>query len=161
MAYSRRKKRNRSAPAKRIGTHLTPLLDRLDTTGCNIRLVQLWRAWDDLMGDMAYMARPLGHRGNKLILAAEDPVVVQEASYLAPLILEIVNRFFGEEVFDKVLFELLNGRVPLGRNEPEKESIPPMKHKKPGVLGTLNSTIDPHSAVGKCYRAYQKIFEEE
>lgn len=160
MAYRPNKGNKRKAPVKRIGSQLMPLLEKFDT-GDNMRMVRLWRAWDELMGDMADMARPLGHRGNKLILAAHDPVVVQEAHYLAPLILEIVNRFFGEEVFDKVLFELLNGRVPLGRHKTAKKPLAPMKRKKPGVLGTLNSTIDPDSAVGKCYRAYQQIFEEE
>jgi len=49
----------------------------------------------------------------------------------------------------------------LGRHERRKASPIPVKNKKPGVLGTLDSKIDPDSAVGKCYRAYQKIFEEE
>lgn len=155
--YNRKDRRNRLT---RLNRELPKLLRRIDTDN-SLRLVRLWKAWDELMGEMADMARPLGHRGRKLILAAEDPIVVQEATFLAPLILETVNTFFGEEVFDKVLFELLNGRVPLGGQSTETRPEPLMKYKKPSALGALNDTLDPDSAIGKCYRAYQKIFEEE
>ncbi|WP_147820376.1 DUF721 domain-containing protein [Salidesulfovibrio onnuriiensis] len=161
MGYRRHyNKKGRANRLSRLGRVLPGMLEKLDTDN-NLKLVRLWRAWDGLMGDMADMARPLGHRGRKLILAAEDPIVVQEASYLAPLILETVNNFFGEEVFDKVLFELLNGRVPLGRQRATARREPPLKYKKPSALGALNDTLDPDSAIGRCYRAYQKIFEEE
>ncbi len=161
MGYRRHyNKKGRANRLTRLSRELPRMLERMDTNG-SLQLVRLWRAWDDLMGDMADMARPLGHRGKKLILAAEDPIVVQEASYLAPLILETVNNYFGEEVFDKVLFELLNGRVPLGRQRAAARPVQPLKYKKPSALGALNDKLDPDSAIGRCYRAYQKIFEEE
>ena len=149
----------RKGRTKRLNTVLPGYLDRLDTTGGK-SLVRLWRAWDDLMGEMASMARPLGHRGTKIILAADDPMVMQEAQYLAPLLLETINRFLGEEVFDKVVFELLNGRIPLdGAIRPEAVE-PPRKLKKPKNLGELKEELDPDSPVGRCYRAYQRMFDD-
>ena len=150
----------RSGRTKRLSSVLPGYLDSLDATGGQA-LVRLWRAWDDLMGEMAHMARPLGHRGTKIILAAGDPIVMQEAQYLAPLLLETINNFLGEEVFDKVVFELLNGRIPLdGAIRPEA-SEPPRKLKKPKNLGKLNEELDPDSPVGRCYRAYQRMFDDK
>lgn len=154
--YSKRGRSNRMVSLQRA---LPSFLDKLDTTG-GMALVQLWRVWDDLMGEMAPLARPLGHRGKKLILAAEDPMVMQEAQFLSPMILNKVNGFFGQEFFDKVTFELLNGRVPLdGVIRPEAME-PPRKLKKPKELGDLNKKLDPDSPLGKCYRAYQRMFDE-
>lgn len=157
--YRTHNKPGRSNRARRVGNALPGYLDKLDTTG-GYALVKLWRAWDDIMGEMAEVARPLGHRGSKIILAAGDPIVMQEAQYLAPLLLEAINDFLGEEVFDKVGFELLNGRIPLdGAIRPEAVE-PPRKLKKPKDLGKLNEELDPDSPVGKCYRAYQRMFDE-
>jgi hypothetical protein len=95
-----------------------------------------------------------------LVLAADDPIVMQEAQFLGPMILERVNGFLGKEVFDKVVFELLNGRVPLdGEIRPEAPK-PPRKLKKPEKLGSLNEKLDPDSPVGRCYRAYQRMFDD-
>jgi hypothetical protein len=121
-------------------------------------LVRLWNEWDDLMGEMASIARPLGHRGRKLIIAAEDPMIMQEAQFMAPLMLEAINTFLGEEVFDKVVFELLNGRTPLdGAIRPEALE-PPRKLKKPEKLGDLK--MDPTTPLGRCYRAYRRMFDD-
>ena len=134
-------------------------LDKLDTTG-GYALVRLWRAWDEIMGDMALMVRPLGHRGTKIILAAEDPIIMQEAQYIAPMLVEKINDYLGEVVFDKVVFELLNGRVPLdGKVRPEAAK-PLRKLKKPKNLGSLDEELDPDSPVGKCYRAYRQMFDD-
>ena len=140
-----------------LSRSLPSFLDGLDTKGSR-DLIRLWRSWDDLMGEMGSLARPLGHRGKKLILAAEDPMVMQEAQFLAPLILETVHGFLGQEVFDKVVFELLNGRTPLdGAIRPEAPE-PPRKLKKPEELGKLE--LDPDSPLGKCYRAYKRMFKK-
>jgi len=153
-------KPGRANKTRRVGSTLPKFLDRLDTTG-GYALVKLWRAWDDIMGEMARFARPLGHRRSTVILAADDPIVMQEAQYLAPLLLEKINGFLGEEVFDKVVFELLNGRVPLdGAIRPEAPG-PSRKLKKPKNLGDLNEELDPDSPVGRCYRAYQRMFDDK
>ncbi len=154
--YNKRGRSNRMVSLQRV---LPSFLDKLDTTG-GMALVQLWRAWDDLMGEMAPLARPLGHRGTKLILAAEDPMIMQEAQFLAPMILEKINTFFGQEFFDKVTFELLNGRVPLdGPIRPEAPE-PLRKLKKPKKLGDLNAELDPDTPLGRCYQAYQRMFND-
>ncbi len=137
---------------------LPDFLDKKDTTG-GLALVRLWKAWDELMGEMAPLARPLGHRGKKLLLAAEDPMVMQEAQFLAPLILEKINTFFDEEFFDKVTFELLNGRVPLDGDIRPEPIRPPRKLKKPSNLGKLKD-VDPNTPFGRCYRAYQQMFDD-
>ncbi|BDQ33566.1 DUF721 domain-containing protein [Pseudodesulfovibrio portus] len=153
-------KPGRANTTKKVGKALPRFLDRLDTTG-GFALVRLWRAWDDIMGDMAQFARPLGHRRTTIILAADDPIVMQEAQYLAPMLLQKINAFLSEEVFDKIVFELLNGRVPLdGAIRPEAPE-PPRKLKKPKKLGDLNEELDPDSPVGRCYRAYQRVFDDE
>ncbi|QGY40412.1 DUF721 domain-containing protein [Pseudodesulfovibrio cashew] len=139
---------------------LPRFLDKLDTTG-GMALIRLWEAWGDLMGEMASVARPLGHRGRRLILAAEDPMVMQEAQFLAPMILEIVNGFLGQEIFDKVVFELLNGRTPLDGAIRREAPEPPRKLKKPEKLGGLDEDLDPDSPLGRCYRAYRRMFEEK
>ncbi|MEZ7197917.1 MULTISPECIES: DUF721 domain-containing protein [Pseudodesulfovibrio] len=160
MAYRRTTDRTgRRRKAQRVGEALPDLLKGLDRAGGR-DLVRLWRAWDELLGDVARMARPLGHRGGRLVLAADDPIVMQEAHYLGPMILERINGFLGKEVFDKVVFELLNGRVPLdGETRPEAPK-PPRKLKKPEKLGSLNEKLDPDSPVGRCYRAYQRMFDD-
>lgn len=150
---------DRSGRMQSVGNAMPRFLDKLDTTG-GLALVRLWDSWDEIMGEMADFAKPLGHRGRKLILAAEDPMVVQEAQFLSPLILETVNRFLGEEVFDKVVFELLNGRVPLdGVVRPEAKE-PPRKLKKPDKLGSLGDKLDPETPLGRCYQAYRRMFDE-
>jgi hypothetical protein len=160
MAYRRTTDRpGRRRKTQRVGEALPDLLRGLNRGGGR-DLVRLWRAWDELLGDVAQMARPLGHRGGRLVLAADDPIVMQEAQFLGPMILERVNGFLGKEVFDKVVFELLNGRVPLdGEIRPEAPK-PPRKLKKPEKLGSLNDKFDPDSPVGRCYRAYQRMFDD-
>jgi len=150
---------DRSGRVRSVADAMPRFLDRLDTTG-GLALVRLWGSWEDLMGEMAAFAKPLGHRGRKLILAAEDPMVVQEAQFLGPMILETVNRFLGEEVFDKVVFELLNGRVPLdGLVRPE--AVEPLrKLKKPDNLGSLGDKLDPETPLGRCYQAYRRMFDK-
>jgi hypothetical protein len=155
--FSRKGRHNRMV---RLNAALPKFMDALDTTG-GMALVRLWRNWHSLMGEMAAMARPLGHRGGRIILAAEDPMVMQEAQFLGPMILEKINTFFGEEVFDKVVFELLNGRVPLDGEFPKPETPPQRPLKKPEKLGSLDKKLDPDSPVGRCYRAYQRMFTDE
>ncbi|WP_027721100.1 DUF721 domain-containing protein [Maridesulfovibrio zosterae] len=125
-----------------------------------LMIPRLWKAWPDLMGELAEFAKPLGHRKTTLILAAEDSVAAQELSYFAPEILERINSFFGKEVFDKVLFELLNGRVPLDGYELNRTEFKRAKIKKPGKLGGLKDKFDPESAVGRCYLKYVRLFEK-
>ncbi|XPV76970.1 MAG: DUF721 domain-containing protein [Desulfovibrio sp.] len=88
-------------------------LRSMDKDG-NMELIRLWKNWKKILpAEISRMVRPLGRRGRKLILYTEDPAVSMNAQFMGPLILKKVNQFLGKEVFDKVSFELLNGRVPL------------------------------------------------
>ena len=126
-----------------------------------LMIPKLWQAWPLLMGELAELAKPLGHRKKTLLLAAEDSVASQELSYFAPEILERINSFFGEEVFDKVLFELLNGRVTLDGYELQRSPVRKAEIKKPGIIGGLKNKFDPDSAVGRCYLKYIRLFENK
>lgn len=143
---------------RQLGQALGQALARLDARG-GLKLVRLWRAWSELLGpELAPLMRPLGHRERTLILATEDPVVAQEASFLAPLVLDKVHEFLGEEVFDKVHFELLSGRVPLDVQTAPAPAPSPVRPRRPGNLGGLTALLEGDSPVARCYRAYVRLF---
>jgi predicted nucleic acid-binding Zn ribbon protein len=133
-------------------------LSRFDRKG-GLRLVRLWRGWEEAVGpDIAELAWPLGHKDGTLILNAADATAAQQLSYYVFELLERVNAFLGEEVFDKVRFELLDGRVPLGRKPKTASAQARPQGIRPGNLGGLVGKIDPESAVGRCYMAYVRRF---
>jgi len=133
-------------------------LVRFDKKG-GLKLVRLWRQWAEIVGpEVAELAQPVGHKDRALILNTEDAVAAQELSYYAPELLSRVNAFFGEEVFDKVRFELLNGRVPLGENKKAEAEPAPRPQEKPLEVGGLLDKIDPDSALGRCYLAYVRHY---
>jgi hypothetical protein len=138
---------------------LLRLLSRDDKKG-GLPLARLWRSWEEVVGpEVAELARPLGHREGALVLCAQDSVAAQQLSYYAPELLERVNAFFGKEVFDKVRFELLDGRVPLGLHNSVEAPPPARRPQKPCNLVGLVGKIDPEIAVGRCYAAYVRYFE--
>lgn len=122
------------------------------------RLVQLWKAWPDLVGPgLAGMARPLGHRRRTLILGGDDPIALQELTFFVPEFLEKANAFLGEDFFDKVLFELIHGRASLDGKPAPVRAAPPPKLKKIKNLGKLDYISETDSAIGRCYRAYVQL----
>ncbi|SKA73559.1 Protein of unknown function [Paucidesulfovibrio gracilis DSM 16080] len=142
----------------RAGDALEPVLDRLDGKG-SMQLVRLWNNWENVMGrEVSRMARPLGRRGPTLLLTADDPAVAQELTFFAPQIIRRANDFLGEEYFDKVRFELLNGRVPLDGYRPDSAPRSQSSPKKPKNLGEILDQMDEDSPVGRCYRAYIGLF---
>jgi hypothetical protein len=150
----------RQRKLRTTGEAIGSVISALDGTN-NMAMPKLWKAWPELMGpDLSEMAKPLGHRKRTLILAADDPVVVQELSYFAQEIVERVNSFLGQEVFDKILFELLNGRVPLDGYELKRPEFNDPELKKPRKLGGLKDKFDPDQPVGRCYLKYLRLFEE-
>ena len=154
MQHPGRESRHLRLSAERM---LAPLA-RFDKRG-GMRLVRLWRQWEEIVGpEVAELARPVGHKDQALILTAEDAVAAQQLSYYAPELLERVNAFFGEEVFDKVRFELLNGRVPLGENKKAEPERAPQPSEKPLEIGGLLDKIDPDTALGRCYLAYVRHY---
>jgi len=134
---------------------------RFDKKG-GLKLVRLWREWESVVGpEVAELARPLGHKDGTLLLCTHDSIAAQQLTYYVPELLERVNAFFGEEVFDKVRFELLDGRVPLGLQSHAEQAPARTPPKKPSNLGALVDTIDPDTAVGRCYLAYVRYFSKQ
>ena len=88
-------------------------------------LARLWRDWRTIVDPfIAEMVRPLSTRKQTLVLGAQDSLVMQEIHFLAPEILNVVNRHLGEEIFDKVVFELISGKIPLDRGSEPKGQWP-------------------------------------
>ena len=143
------------------GDTILRTLSRYDKKG-GLRLVRLWLEWESVVGpEVAELARPLGHKEGTLILHTEDAIAAQQLTYFAPEILARVNGFLDQEVFDKVRFELLDGRVPLGRHRQEEPRAVSLRVQKPQSLGGLVDKLDPDSPVGRCYLAYVKRFAQD
>ena len=150
-----RRRRQYIGRESRLGT-----LARYDKKG-GLRLVRLWQDWERIVGaDVAELARPVGHKERTLLLNTVDAIAAQQLTFFVPEILERVNGFFGQEVFDKVRFELLDGRVPLGKNEKAEPEPAPRPIGKPLELGGLLDKIDPDSALGRCYLAYVRHYAQ-
>jgi hypothetical protein len=126
----------------------------------NLGLAQLWEQWDTLFGpDITDLISPLGHRGDTLLLGAEDAIVIQEFTYFSEQILERANGFLGEQVFRHVHIELLRGRSPLNRKLlPASFSRP--APVKPTRLGNPETLPDDDSPVSKAYKSYVRFFQQ-
>jgi hypothetical protein len=124
--------------------------------GQGFRLAMLWPKWREILGDVAPFAFPLGHRRSILLLGVEDPMAMQESIYDGPDILDRVNAFLGQQVFDKVQFDLLQGKTPLDATKGEAPVFLRPQPPKIARLGGLN--LDPNTAVGRSYAAYVRQF---
>ncbi len=125
--------------------------------GKRFRQSRLWQEWGAVVGaEVAALARPLGTRRRTLILGVEDGAALQETRFYAPGILDDVNAYLGEVCFDKVQCELLMGRTPLDvRITPERQS---RYLHPPDNLGRVDLAPPADSPVGRCYRAYLRVF---
>lgn len=124
--------------------------------------VEVCRRWEAIVGpETAELVRPLGHRRRDLLLGADDPVIMQEIHFMAPEILSLVNAALGQEVFDRVRFDLLVDRVSLDalRALPPRFSTPATQ--RPARLGGLMGKLDPTTPVGRCYAKYVAYFDGE
>jgi len=151
-----------SPTARALAAFLPEFVQRKLDAGFAFRLVGLWRNWAEVVGpEVAELARPLGHRKRILLVGAEDSLALQEVGYYSPEILERVNAFLGEESFDKVQADLLLGRAPL-----DTVGVAPPVHRmglppRPAELGGLGRLKQDDSAIGRCYRAYVRLFGEQ
>ncbi|MFW5489720.1 MAG: DUF721 domain-containing protein [Desulfovibrio sp.] len=142
-----------TAASSLVGPTLGPDTER------RFALVRLWRDWPRVVDPaIAEMVHPLKTRKGTLVLGAHDSLVMQEIHFLAPEILQVVNEFLGEEFFDKVVFELISGKIPLARGSEPKGNMAAPKVDPPGKLGTLQHLLESDSAIGRSYRAYVRRF---
>jgi len=113
----------------------------------------LWPRWEEILGSsLADMLIPLGHRGSVLRIGAKHHAMLQEASYLTPLLLERINTFLGQDYFFQDIHWELAGRHP-ALNQRFIPSAPPQPlPQPPHPLGNLD--IPAHSPVARAYRAY-------
>jgi hypothetical protein len=128
--------------------------------GARRQFVEVCRRWEAIVGvETAALVRPLGHRRRELLLGTEDPVAMQEMVFAAPEIVSLVNAALGQDVFDKVRFDLLGSRVSLDalRAEAPRFSVPP--ELCPAQLGGLSGKLDPATPVGRCYAKYVAYFK--
>lgn len=121
------------------------------------KLIRLWKGWDAVMGeDLAALCRPLGHKERVLSLGAEESMALQELSLRGPEILELANEFMGEEYFDAVRVELLQGDAGLAATPCAVETAPvgppppPPLHNPPDIGGLIGK-LSPDSPVTRCY----------
>lgn len=134
------------------------------------RLAEIWSSWPKVVGpEIADMAKPLGRSKATLLLGAEDPMVMQEMHFHAPMILRAVNGALGEKVFDKVRIDLLGGRsslvavadameIALREGKETVSRFSPETYAEAGVK--LEETNHPDArfsavpALERCYRKY-------
>lgn len=138
-----------------LGELIVSFASRADAAQ-GFRLAMLWPRWREVLGDVAPYASPLGHRRSILILGVDDPVAMQESHYDAPDILERVNAFLGQQVFDKIQFDLLQGKTPL--DAAKNEAITFWRPTRPVIANLGNLRLDPDTAVGRSYAAYVRQF---
>ena len=139
---------------RKLDEVLNKLVSRPDFAPAT-RLAAILQCWREVVGeDMAGLARPLGHRGKTLLIGCEDPVIMQELSYMAPDILEMVNAKFNEQVFDNVQFDLLANKVPLDEVKVDPPLFQPPSRFVPTSLGHLELLRGLDTPLGRAYAKY-------
>ncbi len=147
------KRKDRTWRTLRAGDAAAKLLRRLGA-GDELKFLRLWRHWGGVLGELAPEARPMERRGATLVLGVQNSIAGQELSYFQPQILQRVNGFLGEECFDKVIFELLRGRVPLDVERPRPKPPSRPEPPRPEQLGGLGGLAEADTPAGRAYRAY-------
>ena len=122
------------------------------------QLLQLWKEWDTLFGTLGKELVPLGHTDNTLILGVFSSAALQEYLYYAEQILEPVNRFLQQTIFQNIRIEMVGKKTPLNRL-PAKHTVRQRPLSVPKNLGKLN--LPQNSPVGKAYTAYVKYVQSQ
>lgn len=145
-----RERRLRSCPEA-----LAALFERLGGAE-QARLVMLWKNWDDVMGPLAELGCPLGHKDDALLVGADDAMAMQELSLLSIELLERANAFMGNDFFQQLKVHLRQGQRDLAQTRP-LPTARPSSPVPPGAfprLGRLTGQLDPASPVTRCYEAH-------
>ena len=140
----------------RTGSVLEKVFISLGASPEQAKLSRLWRSWDAVLGpDLAPLARPLGHHDDKLLIGAEDAVLLQELYYMGPEIVRRVNEFLQEDFFTAVQVSLMLAHQDLDAPSPVLErSAGRPKEEVPAPSGASLGLMDPESAVARCYARF-------
>ena len=140
----------------RTGNVLEKVFISLGASPEQAKLSRLWRSWDAVLGpDLAPLARPLGHHDDKLLIGAEDAVLLQELYYMGPEIVRRVNEFLQEDFFTAVKVSLMLDHQDLDAPSPVLErSAGRPKEEVPAPSGASLGLMDPESAVARCYARF-------
>ena len=122
------------------------------------KLLTLWREWDEIFGPMAEDIVPLGHRESTLLLGAFSSIAMQEYRYVADQILEPVNRFLEEPVFNTIRLELVGTRTPLNRLDACRQAVS-FSRPVPEQIGQLD--LPPDTPVGRAYARYLEYVKKQ
>lgn len=129
----------------------------------------LWDNWEMVMGEPLWrLALPLGCQDRTLIIGAEDNMLMHELNYSSNEILgranAFMNAFVEYDYFNKLRFELLQGRTPLypplDRNAAKTAKPYAQPRPRPDGLGALMDHFDPESPIGRAYRSYVRSFDD-
>ncbi len=104
------------------------------------------------------MAKPIGSKGTTLFIGVEDSILMQELSFYSSDILEKINKFFGNQPFDKIKYKLLEDRTPLDIVVKElREKRSKYNVYIPNKVGKLINTIPENNPVYRAYKSYIKL----
>lgn len=143
--------------ASGVGEVLSEVLQNLGADPVRMRLIQLWRNWDMVMGpELAPLARPLGHRGDILLIGAEDAMLMQELHMQSGEILERVNAFMEGPFFACVKVSLCFQQTALDALRLPAPP-PPRPVLRPRLDGSALQAMRPDSPVARCYARFAAL----
>lgn len=148
---------DRPPPAARgVGELLPDVLAGLGGDPLRLRLVQLWRHWEMVLGpELAPLARPLGHHKDTLLIGAEDAMLMQELHLQSGEILERVNAFMEGPFFATVKVSLRFQRTELDNIvAPAPRPLPLLAPERPQLTGSALEGMRADSAVARCYARF-------
>lgn len=140
--------------ARGVGDLLPDVLAGMGGDPVRLRLVQLWRHWEMVLGpELAPLARPLGHHKDTLLIGAEDAMLMQELHLQSGEILERVNAFMEGPYFAAVKVSLCFQRTELDNIAPPPPPPPPAV-ERPQLTGSALEAMRADSVVARCYARF-------
>ena len=142
--------------ARGVGDLLPDVLAGMGGDPVRLRLVQLWRHWEMVLGpELAPLARPLGHHKDTLLIGAEDAMLMQELHLQSGEILERVNAFMEGPFFATVKVSLRFQRTELDNIvAPAPRPLPLLAPERPQLTGSALEGMRADSAVARCYARF-------
>lgn len=154
---------------------LEQLLERMGARREQALLHSLWQNWAAALGPgLAPLALPLGHRGQTLLIGAEDGMLLQELQLQGPEILAAVNAFLHSDYFTEVRVSLVLDHTILGASDarPDGRGTPagaagaaPRAAAaacagddggQGAASGIYLETMDKNSSVARCYARFAR-----